>query len=173
MDRYFKFLCNIVKGEIVFDLLLRHLHRIEYYSFVPNDDNRGEDGKRLRDIFLNEENSDLREMEDLGPCTVLEMLIGLSYRIENELEDGPAAMKAPSCFWMLINNLELEWVNNNAYVQEGGAYAIDEKISVLLDRKYSRNGHGGLFPLNHTRNDQRNIEIWYQMQEYLLENYDF
>ena len=33
------------------------------------------------------------------------------------------------------------------------------------------NGTGGLFPLKRPRVNQRRVEVWYQMSEYLMENY--
>ena len=41
----------------------------------------------------------------------------------------------------------------------------------MLAREYSDNGHGGLFPLKNPKKDQRKVEIWYQMTEYINENY--
>jgi len=171
-NRYFQFLSNIV-GRNGYDLLLRHLHRIEFYSLVPNDDNRGEDGKKLRDIFFEEVGYMASSSLPEGPCTVLEMLIGLSYRVENELAGNPRGILAREAFWIFIDNLDLAWCDDVGYLNRLAAEIIDDVIGVLLDRKYMRNGTGGIFPLLKTRKDQRKVEIWYQMSEYLLENYDF
>lgn len=176
-QQYFEFLCGII-GDIrrgvvsEYTLLLEHLHKKEFYSLVPNDDNRGEDGKKLRMIFEEEANQGLSFFLE-EPCTVLEMLIGLSFRIENNLKDGPHDMSTGECFWMLINNLGLSWANNNAYCQDYESEAIDEQIDIFLSRNYGKNGDGGLFPLKKPLKDQRKVEIWYQMAEYLLENFDF
>ena len=57
MNRYFEFLCSIVDedGSREYDKLLSELHGIDFYSLIPNDDNRGEDGKQLRERFEDEE----------------------------------------------------------------------------------------------------------------------
>lgn len=175
--RYFKFLYRIVDVKSNHDnsdytLLLEHLHNIDFYSFVPNDDNRAEDGKKLRIIFDEEANTGL-SLSPEEPCSVLEMLIGLSFRMENELLDGTSEKKVDECFWELIDNLGLTWTNNFAYVKHGGSDKIDHLINILLSRKYAKNGRGGIFPMKNTPNDQREVEIWYQMSEYLLEKYDF
>lgn len=172
MDKYFKFLSHIVAGnDNNYNLLLRHLHKIEFYSLIPNDDNRGEDGKRLRDIFLDNEDPHGSFYLPKGPCSVLEMLIGLSYRMENELECGPRRTRAPECFWLFLKNLGFDWANNDDYYQNAGDDAIEELVGLFLDRKYEKSGRGGIFPLRRTNKNQREVEIWYQMQEYLLENY--
>ena len=45
-------------------------------------------------------------------------------------------------------------------------------IDAFLDRKYDKNGeNGGLFPLHFCNRDAREMEIWDQMNEYLVENW--
>jgi hypothetical protein len=46
---------------------------------------------------------------------------------------------------------------------------VDEALSALIYRTYDRDGTGGLFPLTHPEEDQRKVEIWYQLNAYLLE----
>jgi hypothetical protein len=41
----------------------------------------------------------------------------------------------------------------------------------IIERTYQRNGVGGLFPLKRDKKDQRKVELWYQMNAYLIENY--
>lgn len=174
---YFDFLCGIVcdpQESKTYSGLLSSLHRHQFYSLVPNDDNRGEDGKRLRTIFEDEEGHNGLSLCLDDECSVLEMLIGLSFRMENELEDGPEEKTASECFWLLLDNLEISDLDDESY----GKYTlvseeIDEKILCFLERRYDRTGKGGLFPLNFASRDQRKVEIWYQMSEFLLENFDF
>lgn len=169
---YFHFLEDIAMGDDRdYTLLLEDMHSIDFYSLVPNDDNREEDGKQLRKRFLKSgANKPLSLCSD-DPCSVLEMLIGLAFRIENDLCDSPSEKSVKECFWILISNLGLTWCDNYSYHEEGGKEDILHKIQILLDRKYHRTGKGGLFPLKHSTKDQRQVEIWYQMAEYLLENY--
>ena len=49
----------------------------------------------------------------------------------------------------------------------------DDVITRFLNRRYKRNGEGGLFTVEHCKSDLRSAEIWYQMCWYLdgiLEN---
>lgn len=173
MDRYFRFLSNIVGGRD-YSLLLKKLHRTEFYSLVPNDDNRGEDGRMLRDIFLEEREGHIgsSSLPD-GPCTLLEMLVALAIRMEQDLEDNPDAKTDKECFWIMIANLDLIAYDNQGYYRDGAEQEIGEILQRFLDRTYHKNGVGGLFPLSRTKKDQRKVEIWYQKSEYLLENFDF
>ena len=43
----------------------------------------------------------------------------------------------------------------------------DDVIFRFMDRKYKRNGEGGLFTIEHCKYDLRSVEIWWQMNWYL------
>ena len=182
-NRYFDFLCSIVGRMYEYSKLLGELHGMEFYSLIPNDDNRCEDGKQLREKFNDEEGQQALSQSDLGECTVLEMLIGLSFRLEFETMSSRWEKTPSEWFWILIDNLGLmswEWTEDNGGIdvriprrdmeRERTDY-IQNKVGIFLDRSYDTNGHGGLFPLRNPQKDQRRIEIWYQMSAYILENY--
>ena len=46
------------------------------------------------------------------------------------------------------------------------AYVVSV-VRRFLNRDYDRNGRGGLFTVEHSRHDMRNVEIWYQANWYL------
>ncbi len=169
---YFKWLCDLVhiSGPDSYLILGKELFKTSFYSLVNNDNNREADGKRLRKDFLDEENYlDSGALD--GPCSVLEMLIALSIRIEKELYKLDEDNKCIEYFWMLISNLGLDQLDDEHYVEKNGDLIFNHVMDIFLNRKYNRKGLGGLFPLKNTKNDQRKIEIWYQMQEYLNENF--
>lgn len=145
--------------------LLTQLHHIEFTWTVLGDDNRVEDGKDLRREFF-----DVNELHNDGSlssegCSVLEMLIAFSRRASFETDET-----SKDWFWVMINNLGLGSVNDATPYNER---AVDEIIWVFLNRMYEPNGVGGAFPLRLTQKDQREVEIWYQFNEYLLEiDYD-
>jgi len=177
MDRYFQFLMRIVDRDGSHELLLSHLHRIEFYSLVPNDDNRAEDGKRLREIFVEEEGAHMGSHFFSKHCSVLEMLIGLAFRMEYQLEGTHNALSACDCFWIFMKNLDLDWCDNFEYHQDAGDEAIEQAIDILLERKYNFRGDGSLFPMRQRNvrgmKNRKKVEIWYQMGAYLLENFEF
>ena len=189
---YLDFLKKLAGRGKVYGRLLEHLHWIDFYWFVPNDDNREVDGKQLRELYLDEFNAWAKGQQGNlkvknhgieaeggptgsfsvpdGPCTVLEMLIALAHRLEFDLSGGKYERSVSECFWLLIDNLGLEWCKNAAFDHETAA-VIDEKVRVLLGRTYDTDGAGGLFPLNNPEKDQRKVEIWYQMSAWAIENY--
>ncbi len=53
-----------------------------------------------------------------------------------------------------------------------GAAEIDDILERLIWRQYQEDGQGGFFPLAWPEQDQREVELWYQMNAYLAENED-
>ena len=56
-DRYFNYLYALVEtnNNRHFKMLLEQLYCMEFYSLVPNDDNRGVDGEQFRTLFIDKE----------------------------------------------------------------------------------------------------------------------
>lgn len=171
-NRYFDFLCAIVGRSQEYSILLDELHRIEYYSLIPNDDNRGEDGKQFRLTFLDESDRTGPSYLPHGECTVLEMLVGLSHRLEWETIQSKWEKTPSEWFWILIDNLGLSERDNTSYLRGSRPGPnVEDLVGRMLAREYGADGEGGLFPLKDPKKDQRRVEIWYQMSAYILENY--
>lgn len=141
--------------------LLRQLYNTEFVWLIPNDDNRAEDGKLLRQRFI--EDNKFIEVDpdwlDLG-CSFLEMLVGLAQRLSFEA-DGTHRV----WFWRLIENIGLTDCTDS---RRWSPKEVEDKVNAVIWRTYSYDGHGGLFPLKAASRDQREVEIWYQMSSYLL-----
>jgi hypothetical protein len=144
--------------------LLRQLYTKEFVWFVPNDDNRVEDGRSLRHEFLDSNKAIIDQHWLQLPCSFLEMLIALARRLSFEM-DGPVR----NWFWHLLGNLHLEECTDAKYNPRMQS-AIDEILDAVVWRTYNWDGQGGLFPLKYPGRDQRQVEIWYQMAAYFLEN---
>lgn len=147
------------------------LHTKKFVSIVPHDENRIADGVALREEFIesecmcfDDEVDDLMNYED---CSVLEMLIALAKRMDFEVynPDKPVR-RVPEFVYLLISNLGLDIYDDDS---ETDYYDIDEILETLIGRTYEYDGDGGLFPLNDPEDDQRDIEIWQQMMQYMRE----
>lgn len=147
--------------------LARQLYRTEFVWFIPNDDNRVEDGRDLRYEFIRQYDiqPDSSEWMSLG-CSMFEMLIGLSRRLSFEAEGEPREW-----FWQLMQNIDLEHHTDAHCSQtpERCEKQIAKAADNVIWRTYSPNGHGGLFPLQHADEDQTEVELWYQLCAYVLE----
>lgn len=144
--------------------LMGQLHTKEFVWVVPNDDNRLEDAMELRHRFLNE--TGITKPGDLllgvPPLSVLEVILGLSLRCAFNGGGYP-----PNWAWRLIENLDLH--NMSDPISSSKAEKIDDILETLIYRNYEPDGTGGFFPLTRPIDDQRKIEIWYQMNAYLDE----
>lgn len=163
-DEYFIWLLNKIGAEKSYMSLCGQLYKIKFTWFVPNDDNRIQDGFDLRDEYLDEFDAELETDMLFSDCSVLELIIGVCNRISYE-----SNLSVDDAFWELITNLKLEKYADN-YYNENAYRQINKKIKTFIDRTYSSNGEGGLFPLKFNNEDQRKVEIWYQMSAYLIEN---
>jgi len=142
--------------------LLHILHTTPFTWYVRNDDNRGEDGKELRVKF--QERFGYVELDQPdADASMLEMLVALAEVASYESLGTP-----PQWFWKLIENLDLINYTDANFSD----FAVDEVTEVLRNvnsRRYGSDGRGGLFPLRYTNKDQRRVELWYQLAEYLQE----
>jgi hypothetical protein len=168
-EMYFKWLYSQVENAKLknprgtYWRLLRVLHTKEFVWFVPNDDNRLEDGRELRYEFL--EDKGIHEIDrhwiEIG-CSMLELLIGLAIR--SNFEDGRTIQV---WFWTMMRNIGLDGLNDATAWSEQDVVDV---LDTVIFRTYKPNGRGGLFPLKRPDTDQREVELWYQMNAYLLEN---
>ena len=147
--------------------LMRQLYTKEFVWLIPNDDNRVENGRELRYEFLEDAGLDMRDVDPywlgLG-CSVLEMMIDLSRRASFLDDREPVAW-----FWEMIENLHLHFINDATYEEPHISREIQEIVDTVIWRTYNPDGRGGLFPLRHPHEDQRDVEIWYQLNSYILE----
>lgn len=147
--------------------LARQLYVKEFVWLVPNDDNRVEDGRDLRYEFINETGADDVDPNWMGlGCSMLEMLIALSRRASFEHD----AKTPDEWFGLMLHNIGLDKYSDARY-SDAVAQDVDETLDRVIYRTYDPTGHGGLFPLSHTFHDQRKVELWYQLAEYLLEEF--
>lgn len=170
-SRYFEWLCGIVFDRRYLDgrsysKLLFLLHSVDFEVIIGMDQNRAEDGIDLRYRFGDEcgyIQPMIASLLDIVPCSVLEMMIALSFQCENTMSDPEEGNRLSKWFWTMIDNLGLGSMDDNNF-DEGFARFV---IFRFLNREYSSNGEGGLFVINNCKYDLREVEIWCQMCWYL------
>lgn len=170
--KYFEWMYQLVYHEgyskrLSYRKLLDRLHDTEFIYIISMDGNRAEDGIDLRYRFGYEhkyEHPMIAAYLDDRSCSVLEMLIALSIRCEEHIMDDPdIGNRTGQWFWNMIVNLGLDSMTDEKF----NVRYVDEIISKFLNRKYKRNGDGGLFTVDNYKYDLRTAEIWYQMCWYL------
>lgn len=167
---YFNWLYDTVANKdyvknrkISYRKLLSTLHTREFYFILPMDENRALDGIDLRLRFADEHEEYLKDdiLECLnGPCSVLEMMVALAVRMEEEIVGY-----GPQWFWLMISNMGLNDMMDTNFDRT----KVEHCINILLDREYKKDGTGSLFIVKRHKEDMKDVEIWYQMQWYLGE----
>ena len=167
-EEYFNWLCELVCGDgysehLLRRELLRHLHQTEFTYILPMDGNRFEDGINLRYRFGDEIGYDARIITsyiDDRPCSVLEMMVALAARCEEQIMNDPTiGDRTGVWFWSMVGNMGLD--------DDLDEDEINDILERFLNREYEPNGQGGLFTLEGWNRDLRRVEIWYQAMWYL------
>lgn len=142
--------------------LLKVLFEKEFVWLVANDDNRISDGLELRMEFLDEHpREDPADLIDY--VCVLEVIAALTRRLEFQTD-------IPAIEWgtKLLRNLSLtKYKGQLTQIRENH---VNDILDRLVWRQYGPNGVGGLFPLERPKEDQTQVEIWYQASAYILEH---
>lgn len=165
---YFEWMVDIVDGfryskEISHRKLLIHLHTTVFDYTIPMDANRADDGIQLRRRYCLYHNAD-RSCLNIGPCTVLEMMIALALRCEEEIMDDPdVGNRTAQWFWTMIANLGLNGITDDIYDRQ----YVDDVLERFMNMEYEPDGRGGLFRIRNCPHDLRYVEIWCQLMWYL------
>lgn len=149
--------------------LFRALHNIVFTYIFERDDNRDEDGYDLREDYEipNYFDKDIKKAFYDRDTSVLEVLIGLSIRVDNDFIGDPVEEHPEKFFMEMIKNFGLIKFKNNNYRE----YEIIKIVNRWMNREFEKNGQGSPFPVRYDRRDQRKLEIWDQMNSYINENY--
>lgn len=164
-DLYFDWLSAKViigsNGGPTYFKLLKLLYDTEFVWVILGDDNRAADGQELRDDFVSESGISVDADWLDESCSVLEMMIALAKRAEFQI-----GFSVPEWFWIFITNLRLADFDDDKPV-------LYNEVGTVLDnfiwRTYDYDGTGGMFPLRDPPEDQTNVELWYQLSEYVID----
>lgn len=172
-DEYFEWLSELVYGERQFSRenfgkLLVHLHNTDFRYSIAMDQNRAEDGIDLRYRFaldLGYEGRTEVITDDLeGPCSMLEMMVALATRCEENIMDDPRyGNRTGQWFWSMVTSLGLGCMTNERFDE---AY-VEECLERFFNHDYDFDGRGGLFTVRDCKCDMRDVEIWRQLCWYV------
>ena len=147
--------------------ILNYLYSIEFTYTLPLDANRFEDGIYLRYRFGYERHipeSVIGSELDVRGCTILEMMIALALRCEdNIMSNTNYGSRTPEWFWDMMKSLGLYEMTDDEYDKQ----VANKIINRFLNRDYGRDGRGGLFTIEGAKRDLRYVEIWSQAMWYL------
>lgn len=159
---YFEWLVSVIEvsntGQYV--NLLHKLYARDYFAQFALDQNRLQDGIDLYYYY-----------NPAGPaeqrCSVLAMLVALAVRIENEYMATATNNRTGLWFWSMIYSMGLDKYDDLHWNEN----AVDDILNRFMNHQYEINGSGGLFTVPKTKYDMRTLQIWDQMQQWLLSNF--
>lgn len=174
INEYFDWLCGLVcrnrySGDTSFDKLLTYLHSTEFTYSIIMDENRADDGIEMRyryALYLGRDPLDTIDIMEMlaGPCSVLEMMIALAMRCEEEtMDDAAYGDRTGQWFWGMVVNLGLGSMIDSRFDRR----YVEEVVDRFLNREYEPDGRGGLFAIRNCHRDLREVDYWYQLNWYL------
>lgn len=176
-DKYFRWLLAILgfknPATCGYISMLSYMYSRDFKltdPIVGHDDNRLNDGFDLRALYSN--NFTDPEFPPIfeEPVSVLEVLVAFAVRIDDDVMYN-GSLHASKWFFIMVDNLGMTGFKDE-YL--GIDWVIDDEeqiIDIWMSRQYGPDGKGSIFPVKYTTFDQRNLEMWYQMQEWFKENY--
>jgi hypothetical protein len=160
---YFNWLCAKVldRNSRMYHDLLAFLHRTEFVWMeeVPADQHRAADGIQLRADFCRETHTPKDPIWFQQPCSVFEAFYAFAKRASFQTD-----IPIRNWFWEFIENLQLDQFRQ---VSNGDYRIIQNVVDNFMWRRYDQRGNGGLFPMRIAKQDQREVEIWYQFCDYV------
>ncbi len=165
-NEYFDWLYSIgnAPSATSYRELFIFLHNTRFISVLKADKNRAKDGENLRWRFayLTGREKVFDEINEClkGKCSVLEMMIALAIRCEEEIMDDPRkGDRTSQWLWIMLNNMGLGGMYDGNFDKS----EAKEKVTEMMDRSYGPDGRGGLFRIYNCQSDLRDVDIWTQL----------
>lgn len=171
---YLNWLKEWMDPDGAYDILLTHLYSEEFIWTVDRDINRAEDGCILRTRFEDESGMVCKESYIEWPCSVLEMLVALAIRIDDQiLYDISEGERVQKWFWEMLGIMGLAKYDDEKWRRHPQATvnAFTDILDKMLYREYDDNGKGGL-AYSDGDPEWKKLEIWVQINRYFGSKYD-
>ena len=172
-ELYFEWMCGLVydttyNRKLSYARLLHKLNELPFNYILPMDENRESDGIYLRYRFgvdTDIPQAIVASFLDNVPCSMLEMMVALSLRCEEDImENDMVGNRTGQWFWEMIVSLGLGGQNDQRFDSD----YVEKVVERFANRDYKPDGEGGLFTIPNCKYDLRNLEIWMQMNQYLI-----
>ena len=145
----------------VYSEVLLGLYSTDFYGIVRGDENRAKDGVYLRYTFEDETGE---ECDKCGECSVLEMMVALAMRCEDQLMFDPDEGDRTSIwFWEMFDNLGFSCLYDDAFDER----EFRKILRTFLNREYYDDGYLGPFYIKNFEGKMTQIELWYQLGYYI------
>lgn len=168
-DQYFEWIIHKIRLSSRYSDLIKHLYNTPFIAILFEDNNRISDGLDLVYRFAYEANIEYSEIDEYFThprvCSVLELMLALAIKMEDGFLFG-AFEGSKDCTWrwfsIMIHSLRLDGFTNEYYDFD----KVDYILNTFINRKYSPDGHGGLFVLDNCDCDLTQMGLYEQMCQY-------
>ena len=171
---YYEWLCHQIcttlectRKACEYSKLLYFLYSTPFDYTIEMDFYRAQSGINLRYDFGKEKHVSAEDISGYltdKSCSVLEMIIALCKRIDYILMDSDKGDTTGTWFWTIIGNLMLDKYPDHDFKPD------DVIVRNLLNRDYTKDGVGSMFPMPGCRHNLREVDIWYQAMWYVTDS---
>jgi hypothetical protein len=134
---------------------------VVFRALVQEDANRVADVINMRRMWCEAVGFDIHALDD-KPCSLLEVMLILSETLSYMLYGSTKDSSEERWFNEMCQNLGILGADEST---------IRERAERMVARGYDENGNGGLFPLKNPKEDQRKVEVWMQLNAYIIEKF--
>lgn len=154
------------------------LNKIPFNPIMKLDVNRNSDVQSLlRETYIQSQsdwyrlnNDEIMELPT-WPVSFLELIISLAMRIDLDfMREINGIDNTRIYFWVLVRNLGFLSFDDDDW-NEDSIISVVNRLNIVQERKYDFNGNGGLFPLENAEIDQRNVQIWNQLCQFVSQKF--
>lgn len=163
-DEYFQWLkeqADFIEFGDDYDRLLSKLYAMDYTPVLRMDQNRLADAMTMRERIC----ATYGFKRPAYSCSFLEFLVALSFRM-HYICDAPNEYRVKEFFWRLLYNLQINEFSNHIWNEECER-RVEDAVNRVNTHTFEADGAGGLFPMAAPKQNQRNLEVWYQLNQYL------
>lgn len=170
---YFNWLLDAVTSkeeQQIYSLVFMELYSVEFTSYNEFDDNLVENARGMREDFYNFSKTANKLIDIYGEIdfatNILEIMVYLATRIEDTIMSNPDyGDRTGLWFWYMMESLDIIQYDNRRYDES----EVDQKLDNFIERRYEKNGFGGLFTVEKSRFDARKTNIWQQAMDFVTD----
>lgn len=170
---YFNWLLDAVSTKAeqdVYSLTFMTLYCTEFVSYDEFDDNLKENSRGMREEFYRFSRTANKLVDIYGviefETNVLEIMVYLATRIENTImANSEYGDRTGLWFWYMMESLDIIQYDNKCFDEP----EVEQKLDNFIERRYEKNGFGGLFTVDNSRFDARKTNIWQQAMDFVTD----
>lgn len=170
---YYSWLLDAVASKAeqkTYNLVFSKLYSTEFVSYDEFDDNLKENASGMREDFYIFSKTGYKLIDIYGEIdfetTILEVMVYIACKIEDTImSNSDYGNRTGLWFWYMMESLDIIQYDDNRFDEPD----VDQKLDNFIERRYEKNGYGGLFTLEDSKIDARKTNIWQQAMTFITD----